>query len=242
MTIPNSQTPSLDAASETLLELQAFTDTNPAVTNDDEAQALNLYLSRARLAIKDADDERDKAVRPLNDQVKAVNAKYGAVTKPIDGLIKLMKDRLARYIQAVEAERARVAREAAERAAEAERVAREAERAEREAIEAANAGDLDANAGTATILADQAFADAQRAAREAERAERDIRVKVTGGFGRAVSMRTVEVLTITNIEAACRAMSGDDDLIEAIKTAARRYRKQWGDLPPGIKADTERTL
>jgi molecular chaperone DnaK len=173
---------------------------------------------------------------------KATGKENKITIKSSSGLSEAEINQMVKDAEA-HAEEDRKAREAEEKRralAEAERLAREAEAKEREAIENARAGDLDADRVGATIEADAAFSRFETASREAARAERDTKVKVGGGFGRAASLRSVEELVIEDAGAAVSAMAGDQDLDDAIRTAARRFRKEWGELPPGITARTVR--
>jgi len=236
----NNPPSALDTARDTLSDLVKYGDETPVCQTHEKAGEIKLMVDRGKLALKEADAERDGKVRPLNESVKATNAEYKTVSAPLETAVKALEGKIKDFLRREEDERRRKAEEARRAAEEAERLAREAEAREREAAENAAAGDIDAAPITATLEADAAFSEYEKASRIAAIAERDAKVKVAGGFGKAMSLRTVERLVITDISAAAKAMADDADLLGAIETAARRYRKTWGDLPAGIEARQER--
>lgn len=240
-TIGHNNPPSaLALAVEAITDLRIFANDHPAITDHDGAKAANLQISRGKLILKDLDAERRSRVDPLNVEVKAINAEVKTVSDPLEKTVAAIEAPLKAFLRAEEERRLREAEEVRRAAAEAERIAREAEAREREAIENAAAGDLDADRIGATLEADAAFSRFEHANRAAARADRDTKVRVGGGLGRAASLRTVEELVITDAAAAIAAMSGDVDLEDAIRTAARRFRKEWGELPPGISSQKVR--
>lgn len=240
--IPGHNNPpsALDLARTAIDDLRAFANDNPVVTTHDQAKAANLQISRGKASLKELDAERRSKVDPLNAEVKTINGVFKEVSDPLDKTVAAIEAPLKAFLRAEEDRRIREAEEARRKAAEAERAAREAEAREREALENAAGGDLDADRVGATLEADAAFSRFEQANREAARAVRDTKVKVGGGLGRAASLRTAEELVITDVAAAVSAMAGDLDLEEAIRTAARRFRKEWGELPPGVTANKVR--
>jgi uncharacterized protein with ATP-grasp and redox domains len=227
----NAPPTAIDLAAEAARDLAAFANDNPALASMEAKAAFDAMIKRGKEAAKDLEAERTAKVKPLNEEVKAINGAYKAAATPLDAAIAAVERPVKAFLLAEEDRRRREAEDARRRAAEIERQAREAEARERAAIEEAAAGVADANVVDLTIQADQTFDEFQRASRFAARAERDAKVK---------GLRTLEVLTITDHAAAALAMTDDADLSEAIKTAARRYRKTWGDLPPGITPSQER--
>ncbi len=225
----------IETALECAADLAAFVDANPVY---DPARGVEwkTHHDRAKTTLKVLDDARTALVKPLNDQVKAINAEHKAAEAKLTAVFDLVAGAIKRHLAEEEARKKAAALEAARLAAEADRIAREAARKAREEAENAALGDLDAAPAAAAIDADQAIRDAEARARIAQLAERDAaNVRQGGGFGRAVSLRTVKVLSIGSIVPAVRAMADDEDLREAILTAARRYRKKFGELPPGIE-------
>lgn len=236
----NNPPSALASAAQAITDLRSFANDHPMVTDHDGAKAANLQISRGKAALKDLDAERRSRVDPLNAEVKTINGEFKAVADPLEKTVAAIEVALKAFLRAEEERRGREAEEARRTAAEAERIAREAEAREREAIESAAAGDLDADRIGATLEADTAFSRFERATRDAVRTDRDTKVRVGGGLGRAASLRTVEELVITDVAAAVAAMAGDADLEDAIRTAARRFRKEWGELPPGVSSQKVR--
>lgn len=232
----------IELAQGTLSALADFLKDHPVISTEDEARAAKLLKDRADLAVKDLEDERDDLVRPLNTQVAEINGRYRPIRDPLTRVIAELKGRIGRFIEG-EAKRRQALAEAAQRvAAEKALLARQAEEAERAAKEEAEQGVCDVDVGGAITNADAKFADYEKAERAAERANRDTHVKIGGGFGRALSQRTHEVLTITDVHAAIDDMGLTEPLREAFLTAARAYRKAIGELPDGIKSTQERSL
>jgi hypothetical protein len=94
----------------------------------------------------------------------------------------------------------------------------------------------------ATIEADQAFSRFEKLDRAKEIAAKDSKVRISGGYGRALSLRTIEVLHVDDAAKALAAMGLTEDLRQALLTEARAYRKTTGNLPEGITATTEQKL
>lgn len=236
----NNPPSALARAADTITDLHSFAKDHPAIIDHDGAKAANLQISRGKAALKELDAERRSRVDPLNAEVKAINAEVKTVSDPLEKTVTAIEAPLKAFLREEEERRLREAEEARRAAAEAERIAREAEARERESIENAAAGDLDADRIGATLEADAAFSLFEQANRAAARADRDTKVRVGGGLGRAASLRTGEELVITDAGAAVAAMAGDVDLEDAIRTAARRFRREWRELPPGIIANKVR--
>jgi hypothetical protein len=186
--------------------------------------------------------ERDGLVRPHNEQVKAINDRYRPARTTLEKLVDELRRRLSSYARALEIERVREAEAARTAAAEAERAAREAEQREREAVEEADQGVCDIDIGAVTQEADTAFAAFQKADRTAARAERDSRIRIAGGFGKAMGLRDRETLTVTDWQAAITELGLTDTIRDAILASARAYRKAFRELPEGIVATYDRSL
>lgn len=222
---------------------------NPVIESEEQARACKPLIDRAKVALDEMEAERDAKVRPLNEKVAKINADYKALhnsdaKKPAlyDKIFNELKGRLATFLRAEEDRRLKAAAEAKRIADEAERVAREAEAKEREALSKAAAGELDISVAQVTDDADAAFSEFERSSRFAARAERDTKVKIGGGFGNAVSLRTKETLHLDSYNKAITAIGPNDGIRDAILSAARAYRKLHGQLPDGVRAETERAL
>lgn len=248
--VGHNQPPSpIDLAGITIDAMSEFMKANPIIADEDIAREAKTLCDRAKAALEEIESERDKIVRPLNEQVDAVNSKYKALhntdkKKPgtYDRIFIELKARLAAFMLKVEEERRKAAEVAAAAAAEAERIAREAEQAERDALANAAVGEIDVDVVAVTQQADESFAEFEKASRFADRAERDTKVKLGGGFGRAAALRTVETLHLDSYGQAIKAIGPNEKIEAAILSAARDYRKTHGELPPGVSATTERVL
>lgn len=239
----------IDLAQVTIDAMSEWMKANPVIETGEQASEAKLLCDRAKVSLDEIEAERDKLVRPLNEQVKAINGKYKPLhntddKKPgtYDRIFIELKARVSAFLVAEEEKRRKEAEEAAAKAAEAEQLAREAEAKEREALENAAAGEIDVDVVAITQEADASFAEFGRASRFAERAERDSKVRIGGGFGKAASLRTVETLHLDSYNKAIKAIGPNPKIEEAILSAARDYRKQHGSLPEGVSATTERKL
>lgn len=239
----------IELASGTINDMSDFMKDNPVIADEEVARKAKLLCDRAKAALDEIEIERDKSVRPLNEKVAEINAKYKALhntdpKKPgtFDRIFVELKARLAAFLFKQEEIRRKAAEAAAAAAAEAERIAREADERDREARENAAAGELDVDIVSVTQEADSAFAEFEKASRFADRAERDTKVKLGGGFGKAASLRTVETLHLDSYNLAIKAIGPHPKIEEAILSAAREYRKVHGALPDGVSATQERKL
>ena len=239
---------SITRAAPVIEDLRTWLRANPVIVCDTESRAAKAVADRVAAALAAVEAERDGKVRPLNEQVRAINAEYHALHNTNSGkpglwdkMLAELRRRMTTFARAEE-ERRHKAAEAARIAAEhAKRLALEAEAREREAIEDAGFG-VETDAATATATADAAFAQARRAKNVALRAERDTKVRIVGGAGSAVSLRNKETLAVADWRAAIEEMGLTVGIADAILTAARSYRKALGELPAGITATIERSL
>lgn len=243
----NQPPDALGYAPEVMGDLSAWMAEHPVIQTEDDARAAKLLLDRAKATAGDIEDERDSKVRPLNTAIAEINSRYKAVhntdsKKPgtLDKTVNELKARLTDFVKAEEARREREAQEKRRQAEEAERVAREADERERQAIENARAGELGVDVTAVVVEADSRFAAFQKAGREAARAERETHVKVGGGFGRAVSLRTQETLILDDPVLAIRSVGVNEKIRDAILAAARDYRRLHGKLPAGVSSAIER--
>lgn len=218
----------------------------PVVQSDDEARSAKVIHDTLKGALDTMESERDGRVRPLNEKVREINGEYRGTRETIEKLLDELKVRINAFIEAERVRREAIAAEAQRRAEEAERLAREKEAAETEAKENATVGEC-ADVGEAIAEADSAFDTYQREKRAALRAERDTNVRIGGGGTRALAQRTSETLTIDDPAKAIREivkLRGEipEKLADAIRSAARDYRKAKGRLPAGITSSTSRSV
>lgn len=248
--IGGNNPPSLIEHAQTVIDdINAWLAEHPVIQTEEQARETKPFLDRAKAALDEVEAERDGKVRPLNESVDAINAKYKALhnidkKKPglFDRIVNELKARVSAFMVAEENRRAKEAELARQAQEEAERIAREAEKAELEALQNAAAGELDINIAQVTQAADEAFSEFERTSRFAARAEKDTKVKLGGGFQKAVSLRTVETLHLESYSKALKAIGPNEKIAEAILSAAREYRKVHGHLPDGVTATEERKL
>ena len=231
-----------ETAKETMAALSKWMEEHPVIGSEEDAKEAKVYIDRGRLCIKDVEAERDGLVRPLNTKVKEINEHYRGSRETLQKILNEIEGRITIFLREEERKRQEIA-EAARLAAEAaESRAREAEAVERERIESARSGELGVDIAEATSVADSLFSEHERASRFAARADRDTKVKVGGGFSRAISLKTVETLVVIDAYAAMRDMGVTDDIRDAILKSARAYRKVFEELPAGIEIQTERKV
>jgi hypothetical protein len=227
--------------------LSQYLKSEPVVETREQAKAAKGQIDLAKSALDALESERDGLVRPLNERVKAVNEEFRAAREPLKRLLDEVKARLDRYLEAEERRRLAELEERRCAAQEAERLAREAEAVEAEAKENAAEGEF-TDVGAATAEADARFDEFKRADRAARIAERDANVRIGDGFGRSLSRRTTETLQVDDPVKALRALMKErggalpEKIGDAIKSAARDYRKAKGELPPGVSSIATRSL
>lgn len=232
----------IDTIAEVANDLSAWMADHPVISSLQEAAEAKVFIDRAKLGIKDLEDERDSKVRPLNEQVKAVNESYKEPRRLVDRVLGELQSRIGAFIRLEEQKRIRAAEEARRILEKAEAAAREAEKVERERLADAAAGELDIDVSGVTREADKAFGEYQKAERQAAIAEKETKVKITGGFSRAIGLKTETTLVVSDIMAAVAAMKTSEHIIEAVLKSARAYKKVVGEYPPGITTETERKI
>jgi hypothetical protein len=238
----NNPPSAIDFASESTAALSDWMKDHPVIESDDAARAAKLLVDRAKSSLESMETERDAQVRPLNEQVKAINDKYRQPRTLLEKVRNALVDRLTAYARRLEQERLRKAKEARRAAEAAAQAALEAERRAQEAHEEAAEGVCDIDVGQVTQEAQQAIHDLGRASRELARADRDTKVRIGGGLGKVSTLRTVEVLIITDIHAAIEDVGVTEAIRDAVLSAARAYRKENGELPSGIARETARRI
>lgn len=239
--IGNNQAPGcIDTARGVYITLAKFLKETPVIQSAEEAKKGANLIEQARATLGELEDERKAFVKPLNDEVKLINDRYRTPVESVKSIVDELKRRLTAFARAQEAERLRIAEAARLTAAEAEQIAREAERIEADAKARADVGECDLSVAAIISHADKSFATFKRADREATRAERETTVRLNGGFGRAVSMRSKETLILDDATAAIATMGLTDTIRDAILSSARAYRKLNGSLPNGVSSINER--
>lgn len=238
----NQGPPIIDHAAETAKALSTWMGEHPVVSNEDDARAGKLLCDRASSVVSEMEAERRSRVDPLNKQVKEINESYRPVRFTLESTLQALVLRLDAFAKAEEDRRTAEADEKLRLAAEAEHAAHEAEQAETEAKSDASSGVIGVDIANTTANADAAFTLYKKAKREANLAVRNKKVKIGGGFGRALSRRTTETLAVDSWEIAIGFMGMTDGIRDAILTSARAYRQEFKELPPGISAKQDRSL
>lgn len=232
----------IEFAQEAMDDLRRFLLDNPAILTTEQAKEGSLFVERTRKTIQDLEDARKQEVGPLNEQVKGINETYRATRDPLDSVLSELRRRLTDFAAKEEAARFKAAEEARKIAEAAELEARRAEEAEREAKQNATFGEV-TDVAAAIVEADQAFSRFAQADRAAQLAERDTGVRLPSQLGgKALSLRTTETLILDDAIAAINAIGVTDKISDAILSAARSYRKLRGQLPPGVRAETSRSI
>lgn len=239
----------IDAAQDTMAALSDWMKDRPVIETAADAEGAKLLLDRAKGCAGELEAERVRLVTPLNEQLAEINGTYKPVhntdpKKPgtLDTVTLELKGRLGDWIKREEAERLA---EAERLRLEAEAVARAAQEAfdrQQEAIDNARNGELGVDVTQVVVEAAGLASQAGKADRAAARAERTTDVKVSGGWGRRASLRTVETLVLQSYGKAIKAIGPNDGIRDAILSAARAYRKEKGSLPEGVVSETTREL
>lgn len=243
---PPEPTP-IERAGDALTALGKFLDDVPVITDGPHLVEAKQRVEQAMGACMELEAERVALVKPLNDEVAAINAKYKAIhntdsKKPgtLNKVLNELKARLTAYAVAEEAKREAEAAELRRIAEEAEAKAREAERIEQEAKREAVVGVVDTGVAEKIAAADQAFAEFETASRFAARAERDTTFRIGDGQGKALGMRTEKTLVLEHYGRALKAIGPNEKIKDAILSAARDYRKEHGKLPDGVTETSQR--
>ncbi len=232
----------IDVVREVAHHLSTWFADNPAVSTEQEARDIKLQIDRAKLCLQDLEAERDSKVRPLNDKVDAINTMHKAARKPLGAVLDEMEEALNVYIKAEEDRRIQAALQAKQRAQEAEQKARAAEKLERDQQESIRLGVVGLDLAVVTEQADTAFEEYERAQRAAIRAQADTRVKIAGGFSRAITLKEKEILDVENVNEALIELGLTANIKQAILTSARAFRKKHGRLPAGITVTIDRHI
>lgn len=231
-----------DIASDVIARLNAYLADHPVIENRENANVAAALSVSAGKTIADLDDERRAKVRPLNDQVGAINLAHREAVQPLKDVLDELTRRLTDFAKAEEARLKAEAAAAALAAAEARRAAEEATAKADEARDNAASGEVGLDMAGAIIEQRTAEREAATAERAAARAERDTGVRLHTGFGRAKSLRSHEALTVTDAAAAVADIGANDVINAAIITVAKAFRKLRGRLPAGVVANTERRM
>lgn len=218
--------------------LGAWLKDHPVVDGEEVARSGKLLLDRAKLCMKDIEDERKGRTGPLRLEIDLINDEYRTPKSILDSVRDELEERIRAWIKKEEEKRIQAAQEAQKRLNEAEKIARETAEREQEARSDAEVGvevDIEAVARDSDT-ANQALA---RAERFAARAEVDTNVRLGGGFARAITSKAIhaseKTLVVTDPGQAVQEMGWSERILDAILSDARQYRRQFGRWPNGIE-------
>lgn len=173
---------------------KGFCDGEP-IDSEELAAAITELHDRIHAAGKKADELRVEEKQPLDDQIKAIQAKYAPLisdTKSVKGKVVLGKEACQSLLTPW---RTRIAQEKAAEAARIAKIAEDARLAAQEAIRASS-GNL-----AAREEAEELLADAKKLERQAGRAEKEA---TTG-----TRLRTVYRAELVDLEAALEWYYGE---------------------------------
>lgn len=241
-TIGHNKASPAEIASGALDRLRSFLAETPVIETLEQAKAGAQLAASISKTLADIEDDRDALVRPLNQQVRDINAEFKAATSPVAVVVAELKARLTAYAEAEEARRREETIRLYREVFEANARAREAAQRQAEAAANAKVGEVGADWYDATVAADAAAADVARAERAAARAERDTGVRISNGFGKATSLRSREILSIIDPVAAVGELGLSPNVEEAIRKDSAAFRKLKGRLPAGVTSHTERSI
>ncbi|WP_020699575.1 hypothetical protein [Reyranella massiliensis] len=124
----------LEYAASVVAEAEAFIIECVEITDADMANQANNLIAHLKAAKKKLGAAQKSEIKPLDDAIDGIKAKYKEPIVEIDGVVTSLIDRAGAWLIK---ERDRIAAEKAAQEAEARRLREEAERKERERVEAA---------------------------------------------------------------------------------------------------------
>lgn len=233
----------IQMAQDTTRNLSQWLADCPTVSTEEEARALKVQIDRAKLCLADLADEREGKLQPLNLMVNGIREAYRRARSPLEVVLEQMLEVMNGFIQREEAKRLALAAAAERIAREAEAKAREAERIELEKRDDALQGEVGIDVAEYSEEADRAFEEFTAAQRAAIVARKDAKVRIGGGFSRAIGLRKQEILEVEDAITVIRDIGVlPENVKKALLTAARAFRSVHGRLPKGIKQTVDRSL
>src|SRR6266436_694509 len=193
----------------------------PVVEDEKTAREMKTGIDRAKLCIRDLDAELADKVKPLLAAEEGFRGQYRPKKAMLNSLLDEMLDRVQIFVKAEQRRREQAAALLVAQAHEARRKAEEAERIELEQLDNASKGEIGINVAEVIGDADEAYEAYEKAERQAQIAEKDSRVKIGGGFSRAIGMRKKETLHIFNIFKAIDSLGITNDIEIAVLKSAR---------------------
>ncbi len=186
----------------------------PEIIDADMAQRCRSFLDQVQGLAKDLESARREENKPLEDTVKATNARFKPLATALDLIKTTLAPRMAKYLKKLDDER--IARE--QKALEDAR--KKQEDADRAAQEAAKSGGIEA-----TVAAQTAAEEAEQAQQQAMDIGKS-RAGVKGIAGeRAMSIRKIWAVELINVKELPRDVLEEVDQ-EAILKVLRARVKQ----------------
>jgi fused signal recognition particle receptor len=167
-----------------------------------EAQAATEVLSTIAVERKRSEEARQFLVRPLNEHVKAINARFKTAAEPLDEADGVVRRKLLAY--RAEQERVRAAEQAR---LDAERVERERQEAERRAVE-------EAEARAAREVAAREAAKAEAEAKAAQKRRQEQLAREASDLARTVAGMDDDTLRHTATERTDIGAAARDELAQ----------------------------
>lgn len=243
-TMGDNQPPSpIDHARDAYRDLSQFLADTPVIQDQETARKAKLQLDRIKATAGDLEMARKAETEPRYAAWQQAIAKYKPAKEGLEKLTAQLEARIKRFLDEEENKRRAEAARVRLAAEEAARKADEAARAEAEARENASLGEIGVDVGGAAAALAEAATDAARLERRATVAERDAdNVRLSGGFGRSISVRVTMKPVIQDHKAAIEVLGLTDDIAAAILKGARAYKKLKGEWPKGIGEIEDRSL
>ncbi len=227
----------IESLTETCNAVGDWLKTNPVVETEEAARAAKPHVDRLRLGLQDMEGELKARTGPKLDEIDAIRGEYHQIRTLTEKLLEETRNRINAWAQEEKIRRRKFAEEVRQRAKEEERLAREAEETERGMVEDARLG-VETDVAAATKEANERFAAFEKAQREVARAQRETKIKVGGGFGRAMTFHKETELFVTNPEKAINILGWSEPVLEVIRKEAVKYQRKHGHLPDGVFAKT----
>ena len=186
------------------------------IQDEDQAGRANDFRAQIRAAKTDVENKRKDEVKPLNDQVTAINTKFKALVPFLDESLTRLNGLLEPWLQKLEEKKQKEARQARE---EAETRRREAEAAKKQAEE-----------------------EAEKAEKEAAQIEKS-KPQVKGDYsGKSTGFRTTWKAKITDIDKAFEYYKVHPKVVEALEKLGNADARGGRRRIPGFEIFSEKSV
>lgn len=203
----------------------------PEIKDEDQAGRANDFRNQIRAAKKKLDETRKEETDPLNQQVKAIKAKYDALTPFLDESFKRLGDLVAPWLDKLEKQRqekVRLAQEEADKKRrEAEELAKKAE--EEKTIESA----------VAAQAAEQEVEEADKAATKITKEKTQVKGDLSG---KATGFRETWSATLVDPEKAFDYYKENPKVIAILESLASADARGGRRRIPGFEVTSKRSV